>query len=252
MPMPFSSYVPYWPGASGSVGRTVMVVGMHRSGTSMLAGSLQQAGLELGPCSTWNEFNRRGNREHPGVVAFHERLLARQGASWHAPPAAFQRWTSSERRAATRIIRSFRGAGCWGFKDPRATFFHEGWQELLPALQFVGIFRHPSAVAASLDARGGMSSDDAIRIWLAYNRRLLELHRERPFPVLCFDDDERTLHRQINTAAEWLGLQPLGQDRFFTQSLKHHTPASLPMPREAAELYATLRQHQQDSQEAAA
>lgn len=248
---PFSSLIRRWTGG-GRRARAVMVLGMHRSGTSMLAGSLQQAGLELGPCSTWNEFNRRGNREHPGVVAFHERLLARQGAAWHAPPASVQPWTPSEHRAAVRIIRSFRGAACWGFKDPRATFFHEGWRDLLPDLQFVGIFRHPSAVAASLDARGGMATSDAIRIWLAYNRRLRDLHRERPFPLLCFDDDEDTLHRQIDSAAVTIGLRPLGRDRFFTHELKHHAAAAVAMPSEAAALYTTLRQLQQNTRGAAA
>lgn len=233
-------------------GRAVMVLGMHRSGTSMLAGSLQQAGLELGPCSTWNEFNRRGNREHPSVVAFHERLLARQGNAWHTPPATVVPWTSAERRAARRIIASFRGSACWGFKDPRGTFFHEGWQQLLPTLAFVGIFRHPSAVAASLHVRGGMPAHDAIRIWLAYNRRLVSLHRQRPFPLLCFDDDEELLHRQIDAAASGLGLRPIGHDRFFTHELKHHLPATAALPREATDLYDTLRQRQQGFREAAA
>ena len=233
-------------------GRAVMVLGMHRSGTSMLAGSLEQAGLELGPCSTWNEFNRRGNREHPEIVAFHERLLARRGAAWHMPPASVGRWTRAERRAADRIIASFHGSGCWGFKDPRATLFHEGWRERLPGLAFVGIFRHPSAVAASLQVRGGMPEADAVRLWLVYNRRLLALHREQPFPLLCFDDDVDTLHRQIDAAASGLGLRPIGHDRFFTHELKHHLPATAALPREATDLYDTLRQRQQGFREAAA
>ena len=34
--------------------RVVCILGMHRSGTSCLTGSLQQAGLFLGDCHTWN------------------------------------------------------------------------------------------------------------------------------------------------------------------------------------------------------
>jgi hypothetical protein len=233
-------------------GRVVMVVGMHRSGTSVLAGSLQRAGLDLGRCSTWNRYNRRGNRENQEVVAFHEGLLARRGCSWHRPPAAGVSWTSAERREAARIIDSFRGSACWGFKDPRATFFHEGWTEAVPHLEFVGIFRHPSAVAASLDAREQMPTTDAVMTWTAYNRRLLTLHRERPFPLLCFDDDEAALHRQIDHAALALGLRPLGRNRFYAGELKHHAPADRPLPPEATALYEALRARQRHRAEVAA
>jgi hypothetical protein len=235
-----------------SRGRVVMVVGMHRSGTSVLAGSLQQAGLDLGRCSTWNRHNRRGNRENPEVMAFHEGLLARQGCAWHRPPGTVVPWTSADRREAARIIDSFRGSACWGFKDPRATFFHEGWTEAVPHLEFVGIFRHPSAVAASLDARERMPAADAIRTWTAYNRRLLTLHRERPFPLLCFDDDEAALHRQIDHAALALGLRPLGRNRFYAGELKHHAPADRPLPPEATALYEALRARQRHRAEVAA
>lgn len=233
-------------------GHAVMVVGMHRSGTSVLAGSLQQAGLDLGRCSTWNKYNQKGNRENLAIVAFHDRLLARQGCAWHRPPESVVPWTSADRRAAGRIIASFRRSARWGFKDPRATFFHEGWQELLPDLDFVGIFRHPSAVAESLRAREEMPEADAFRIWTAYNRRLLALHRERPFPLLCFDDDEESLHRQIDRAAVALGLRRLANDRFFTGELKHHAPAAASLPREAVDLYDALRARQRLDAEVAA
>ena len=43
--------------------RVVCVLGMHRSGTSCLAGSLEQQGLFLGETNTRGPFNLRGNRE---------------------------------------------------------------------------------------------------------------------------------------------------------------------------------------------
>jgi hypothetical protein len=233
-----------WP-FQRSHGQAVMVVGMHRSGTSFLAGSLQLAGLELGRCSTWNRFNQRGNRENQEVVAFHDGLLARHGCAWHSPPPAAVPWNSAERKAASRIVASFRGVPAWGFKDPRATLFHEGWRALVPDLSFVGIFRHPSAVAESLRSREEMPAADALRIWAAYNRRLLALHEERPFPLLCFDDDEATLHEQLDRVATTLGLRPVGPDRFFTGDLKHHDPVAVSLPPAIADLYDKLRSRQQ-------
>jgi hypothetical protein len=44
--------------------RVVSILGMHRSGTRCLTGTMQEAGLVLGKFSTFNEFNRKGNREN--------------------------------------------------------------------------------------------------------------------------------------------------------------------------------------------
>jgi len=43
---------------------TVAILGMHRSGTSCLAGSLQELGLYLGEVYDQNPHNPRGNREN--------------------------------------------------------------------------------------------------------------------------------------------------------------------------------------------
>ena len=51
------------------------VLGMHRSGTSALIGSLQAAGLHLGKHNTWNAHNLKGNRENNDIVQLHEELL---------------------------------------------------------------------------------------------------------------------------------------------------------------------------------
>ena len=55
--------------------RLIAVLGMHRSGTSYLAGSLQEAGLILGDCHTWNKHNEKGNRENQKFVDLHDAIL---------------------------------------------------------------------------------------------------------------------------------------------------------------------------------
>lgn len=222
-------------------GQALMVVGMHRSGTSFLTGSLQQAGLELGQHSAWNPHNTKGNRENQAIVAFHDALLARHGYAWDKPPQAALAWTEQEQTQARKLINQYRGVPHWGFKDPRALLLVDGWLTLLPNLQFVGIFRHPLAVARSLDARGGMPQEQAFALWLAYNKRLLELHEHTPFPLLCFDEDEHLLSEKLDHLLPELGLMPLAQDRFFSAELKHHQPELTELPTELDNMYQTLR-----------
>lgn len=218
----------------------VMVVGMHRSGTSFLTGSLQQAGLELGKHSAWNPHNLKGNRENLEIVAFHDALLAARGCAWDNPPAEPLRWTAEERHQAKQLIADYQGVPRWGFKDPRSLLVVDGWLDLIPDLKFVGIFRHPTAVAQSLAARGGMPLEQALKLWKAYNEKLLQLQQEFAFPLLCFDEDEATLHDKLNAVLQQMALAPLVEERFFSAELKHHQQQSLPLPREHEALYQEL------------
>lgn len=219
----------------------VMVVGMHRSGTSFLTGSLQQAGLELGKHSAWNPHNLKGNRENLEIVAFHDALLTARGCAWDNPPAQHLKWTPEEQSQAARLIADYNGVARWGFKDPRTLLVVEGWLELIPDLKFVGIFRHPVAVAQSLEARGGMPQEQALKLWKAYNERLLKLQHEFSFPLLCFDEDEAILHDKLNVVLQQMELAPLAGERFFSAELKHHHQQSLPLPQEHHMLYQELR-----------
>jgi hypothetical protein len=218
----------------------VMVVGMHRSGTSFLTGSLQQAGLELGNHSAWNPHNLKGNRENLEIVAFHDALLAARGCAWDNPPTARLKWTPEEQQQARQLIADYQGVPRWGFKDPRSLLVVDGWLDLIPDLKFVGIFRHPTAVAQSLAARGGMPLEQALKLWKAYNEKLLMLQREFTFPLLCFDEDEATLHDKLNAVLQQMALAPLVEERFFSAELKHHEQQSLPLPREYEALYQEL------------
>jgi len=220
--------------------RVTMIIGMHRSGTSFLTGSLQQAGLELGKFSPWNPHNLKGNRENIDFVNLHDAMLVARDCSWDSPPADAVTWTENERRDAMALVEGYRGVPHWGFKDPRATLFAEGWLELLPHLEFVGIFRHPNAVHRSLDARGGMIRSRANGLWASYNRRLLAIHARKPFPVLCFDDAEETLLRKLDAVLVEHGLTPVTHDRFFSAELKHHATVDEPLPAELAALHDQL------------
>lgn len=220
----------------------VMILGMHRSGTSFLTGSLQQAGLELGKHSAWNPHNLKGNRENQDIVDFHDRVLGARSFSWDTPPSEPITWSKIEKTQALELVAGYQGITHWGFKDPRALLLVDGWRKLLPKLRFVGIFRHPLAVSGSLAARGGMPTVQALHLWQTYNKKLLELHKQQPFPLLCFDEDEDVLHDKLDLLLPDLGLKPLFHERFFSPNLKHHQFGLESIPDELAPIYHALRE----------
>ncbi len=240
--------------------RILCILGMHRSGTSCLTGSLQQGGLFLGKHHTWNEYNRKGNRENQDVVNLHESIFKANGLTWKMPtgvPAAAGAaaaaageicrpvvWEEQHQRRAEEILAEYAEKSLWGFKDPRTLIVLDGWRSLVPRMEFVGIYRHPMAVAQSLASRPAMpvTIEEGLAMWYLYNLRLLRLHRECAFPVLCFDWSEARFHRALDRLHAQLGLSPVPIDeRFYTQALhKQHATLDAALPSHVLALYQAL------------
>lgn len=222
----------------------LIVLGMHRSGTSFLTGSLQLAGLDLGKHSTADKYNPRGNRENADIVAFHNDVLAARGAAWNAPPDRDILWSGDEQDRARALLAAYDRTGPWGFKDPRSLLMLPAWAGLCPDARFVGIFRNPVAVARSLVARFKMPEAQALLLWQHYNAALLALHDRSPFPLFCFDADADSLHAAMNAAFPALGLTPLSDEVFFSPDLRHHQSPPEVIPDTVRPLYDALKARQ--------
>src|ERR1022692_3030984 len=121
--------------------RAVIVLGMHRSGTSAICGALQLFGVDFGkhllPANKWN---RTGYWEHGGIVHLHNELLHSLGSSWQDERPLPAGWAKGEAAKKTQaslrsILESdFRTAALIGLKDPRMCRLMPLWFPLLEAL----------------------------------------------------------------------------------------------------------------------
>jgi hypothetical protein len=148
--------------------RPVVVMGMHRSGTTMVAGLLRELGLFMG--------RRRGrNEEAIFFQRLNEWLLRRSGGAWDRPTAFLDTLAEDElvTTAAGEMVQAIASAELatysgrrlgwpnrnllwstpWGFKDPRVCFTLAVWQRVFPGLRLINIRRHGVDVAASLHLR---------------------------------------------------------------------------------------------------
>ncbi len=184
----------------------IAILGMHRSGTSCLAGSMEAWGLPLGKVMTSSPYNKLGNRENPHIFNLHEAVLTDNGGSWQNP-LPVTAWRTERLDALGAIIEKY-PAKLWGFKDPRALFLLDGWYRIIPKSRFryVATFRHPMAVAQSLESRNQMPIDRGLALWSCYNRRLLTLMEELDIPLVNFDVSDSAYSRRIAMICQGLGL----------------------------------------------
>jgi hypothetical protein len=159
----------------------VIIVGMHRSGTSMLTRMLNLAGLQLGR----NEHlmqpafdNPEGFWENLEFVHINELLLHAFGGTWSAPPDWPKGWVGDSRlteirQAAAALPAKLQLHEPWGWKDPRTTVTLPFWLSLWPEARIVVCVRNPLEVACSLAQRNRWTLWTGLRLWLRYYRALL-------------------------------------------------------------------------------
>lgn len=235
--LPYS--VSSWVRRSFGKPRVVVVLGMPRSGMNFMAAALQQAGLDL-QGSVPRTADSSSN-DSP-VMALNEAVLAESGGSWDQPPEQVE-WSGAQLAAGKKLVADCGGSRVWGINDPRLLLTLDGWQDLLSAVQLVGVFRHPQAVAKSLQANCDIASaEQAMRLWLDYNQRLLARYRSAPFPILNFDPLLDNPDARVGKIARTLGLPRPRRVRCFDPALINHRPDKKGvLPADVQSLYASLQ-----------
>lgn len=152
-----------------------VVLGMHRSGTSSVAGTLTLLGAAapttlMAPAAD----NPRGFWESSVVMGLNDALLAEAGGTWSdwrrlaRPPAP----DSVGDRILDTLNGEFGEATTIVLKDPRICRLFGPWHSALAQAGYrtliVSPLRPPSEVAASLQARNPLSRDHALRLWLRH------------------------------------------------------------------------------------
>lgn len=204
----------------------VIVLGMHRSGTSCLTGLLQQAGLELGDVVKEAPHNKKGNRENLDIMALNNEVLSFSDGSWDLPPENLS-WNEQHQNARNIIINSYSDRNVWGFKDPRVLFTLPFWIDGLKGvnLHYIGTFRHPLQVAKSLNARqGNLSIEKGVELWKSYNEKLFEYHKQYNFPIINFDLEPKSYIDSVLEAIKKLGILSFSNVKgldFFDNDLRH-------------------------------
>ncbi|QEP43613.1 sulfotransferase [Ectothiorhodospiraceae bacterium BW-2] len=167
----------------------VIIVGMHRSGTSVLTQLLAQQGIFWG-------VNQDHHFEPRFFQQLNDALLSQTGGRWDWPEQASQLWCEPQLKAQAvtylnqlwHALAAWRywGVGYglsgrrpryWGWKDPRTTLLLPLWLQLFPDAKIIHLQRHGVDVAHSLLRRnqqvtGQLRAASYRSVWRRTVRRL--------------------------------------------------------------------------------
>ncbi len=167
----------------------VLVVGVGRSGTSLLSGILGQLGFAIPqPEVQADDTNPRGFGEPRWVVDFHSRVLKETRVTLNdSRPAAWEQMALAAPAVRDELREWLRGelanADAIVVKDPRTVWFLDLWRhcadELGARTSFVTMLRHPAEIVASARRSYGPGLTEAGRTAAWLNVMLQTEHATR-------------------------------------------------------------------------
>lgn len=229
--------------------RLVVVLGMHRSGTSLCSNILHELGIDMAEDAGESPANKRGHWERARINDLNDMVFACFGRSWQESGhvlALPDGWLSDPRVQAVRqalaaCLAPHVEAGRAGFKDPRTARLMPLWKQVFAALdtapRYVLCVRDPAQVARSLSARDRMAREQAEYRWLIYNAEAVAGIAAAPVCVIPYEDWFTAPEENASRLAAFVGKSPLERTRIAAivdPSLRHDVqdvPPAYPLAR---------------------
>jgi len=217
---------------------SIIVLGMHRSGTSAISGELERLGVFMGKnlFKPQKGVNNKGFFENSKLVSFNELLLDELETSWDNPLSFLMKnqlhlLEEKYLQKANNLISSEYGQQeLWGMKDPRVSMLLPFWMKVLEQQNvkayYLFIIRNPIEVLASLTKRDKFHKDKSLMLWLNYNFScFLHTYETKNRLIISFQDLIKDTNgcTQSIIAKFNLPIKANDKDSFVDSSLKNHT-----------------------------
>ncbi|HEY8587566.1 MAG TPA: glycoside hydrolase family 99-like domain-containing protein [Rhodanobacter sp.] len=240
--------------------RVLLVLGMHRSGTSAATRVLNLLGVNLGDkLIEPGPDNPDGFWEHAEAVRINDALLEGIGRTWYdmrEMPAGWQETEAAERALAQiqmLIRQDFSPGLLWAIKDPRMCLTLPIWIKALRGLGYAAdclfVVRNPSEVVDSLHVRNNWAREPLYLMWVQYLMEAEAASRHERRAMITYDDlldDWRETMQRVAIKLEvtWPVAPESAKreaDAFLSKGRRHHVADPVgsgdEMPELAGKLY---------------
>ena len=172
----------------------IMVLAMHRSGSSMITRLISNLGVNPGlDLLDARADNPEGFWENRKFHELHTKMLEASGIDWHVPSRDIDtaRLLADFGEEARQIVSEMDATGgAWAWKDPRTPIFLDFWTTILRGreLRYVITNRHPASVSASLYRRNHFPDALSRCLWeFTYEQILQHVHPDDAYHIVDYD-----------------------------------------------------------------
>jgi len=158
----------------------ILILGMHRSGTSALTGTLSMLDVDLGKdLMQANEGNEKGYFENTNFYNINEDLLSQIDSSWEDVFFDETKLANIQdtNKLNSLLKKEFKDSRIFSIKDPRLAYLFPVYERVLKELdiniKIIIPYRNPIEVASSLTTRNNFSLEKGMLLW-AYHILLSE------------------------------------------------------------------------------
>lgn len=180
--------------------RLVIILGMHRSGTSLVSQACQCMGAYLGEKNELlpaTKANQDGFFENLKITDLDNDIMQLCNRRWYDLKEL--EWDSKNPKLLEKvgelkvcIQKLFKNSDKVAVKDPRISLLLPLWEKIICELdievRYIWVFRNPLEVAESLRKRNGYSIRHGILLWGYYNLSISKFLEEKDYFLLDYED----------------------------------------------------------------
>ncbi len=193
--------------------KTVVVLCMHRSGSSMTSGILSMLDVEMGETiDDKSIFNVKGYFENYDFVNLNKQILKESNGSWDNPPERDLIIKNQEKFRAKiqKLLKTKNNGIIWGWKDPRTILTIDLYLPYLINPFFIVCYRDNTAIAKSLLNRNSLNIEQGVALSQYYNKLIKQFINKNNGIQLLEMQYEETRSKPIEAAekiAKFLSIQ---------------------------------------------
>ncbi len=210
-----------------------LILGMFRSGTSMVANIISELGAFVENDSIKPDiYNRRGYWESAELSTINKGLLDAIGYGEFSPPPLFFDWESSRNlepfnKMAVDYVGKMTQHHFWGCKQPSTTITLPFWRRHLPVhSSFILCFRNPLAVSKSM-MEWNLDPYTSSQLWIAYSLSALAYTSGERRLLVFYEDFALDRDKEVERIADFLDVDYNSEAKpVYASELQHH-PADI-------------------------
>ena len=214
--------------------KIVVVLGMHRSGTSVMTRSLRSMGVDLGNdlMPPVLEENEKGYFEDNSINQINEMILRHFDMTWDSLDVNPIKLLNGNylfelRQKSIDLLKSkFNDSSVFGLKNPRIPLLLPFWQSIFKQMNldvyYIIALRNPMSVASSLEKRNKFDPYKSYYLWFLNNVHSINNTRDKRRLVVDYDALMDHPDDQLLRMAKFLNLDinEIKKDQFIHEFME--------------------------------